>query len=108
MLQDVHSRKITLPVNAPIGSTVVVAAVPGAWIYVHELIGDLAAAGSLEILSGATSLAKFYLGDGQGLTEQDEPGMDGVARFMCKPGDAFILVTTGGAFNGSIDYSLRY
>jgi len=108
MLQDVHSTKISLPVNAPVGTTTVVAAVPGAWIYVHELIGDLAAAGSLEIRSGTTSLGKFYLGDGQGLTEQDEPGSDNTPRFMCKPGDTFNLVVTGGAFNGSIDYSLRY
>lgn len=108
MLQDAHTRKISLPVTAPIGTTIVVAAQPDAWIYVHELIGDLAAAGSLEILSGSTSLGKFYLGDGQGITEQDEPGMDGSPRFMCKPGEAFTLIVTGGAFNGSIDYSLRY
>ena len=108
MLQDVHSRKISLPVSAPIGTTTIVAAVPGAWIYVHELIGDLAAAGTLDIKSGTTILASFDLDDGQGLTEQDEPGNDNVPRFQCKPGDAFILTVTGGTFTGSIDYSLRY
>ena len=109
MLQDAHSRKITLPVVATAGATTtVVAAVPEAWIYVHELIGDLSADGTLEILSGTTSLAKFSLDKGQGLTEQDEPGNDNVPRFQCKPGDAFILKAVTGTFNGAIDYSLRY
>lgn len=109
MLQDVHSRKISAPVVALAGQTTnVVAAQTDAWIYVHELIGDLSADGTVEILAGTTSLGKFFLDAGQGLTEQDEPGMDGVPRFQVKPGDAFIIKATGGDFKGSIDYSLRY
>lgn len=108
MLQDAHSRKISLPVTVPVGTSAVVAAVAGAWIYVHEIIGDLAADGTIEFLSGTTSLAKFSLDKGQGLTLQDEPGNDGVPRFMCKPGDAFNVTVTGGQFDGAIDYSLRY
>jgi hypothetical protein len=108
MLQDAHTRKISIPVTAPVGDTTVIAAVPGAWIYVHELIGDLAAAGNLIIKSGSTTLASFTLDAGQGLTEQDEPGEDNRPRFECKPGDAFVLTVTGGTFNGACHYSLRY
>jgi hypothetical protein len=108
MIQDAHSRKISIPVTAPIGDTTVIAAVDGAWIYVHELIGDLAGAGNLIIKSGTTTLASFTLDAGQGITEQDEPGDDNGPRFMCKPGDAFILTVTGGTFNGACHYSLRY
>jgi len=108
MLQDAHSRKISIPVTAPVGDTTVIAAVDGAWIYIHELIGDLASAGNLTIKSGSTTLAAFTLDSGQGITEQDEPGDDNGPRFMCKPGDAFILKVTGGTFNGACHYSLRY
>lgn len=108
MLQDAHSRKISIPVTAPVGDTAVIAAVPGAWIYVHELMGDLASAGNLDILLGTTVVASFVLDAGQGITEQDEPGEDNSPRFMCKPGDAFILRVTGGTFNGACHYSLRY
>jgi hypothetical protein len=108
MIQDAHSKKIPLAINAPIGTTTIVAAQPTAYIYVHELIGDLAADGSLTIMAGARTLANFTLDAGQGITEQDEPGMDGVPRFECKPGEALILVVTGGAFVGALDYSLRY
>lgn len=108
MLQDVHSRKISIPVTAAIGDTAVVAAVPGAWIYIHELIGDLAAAGTLDILCGTTVVASFTLDQGQGITEQDEPGEDNRPRFECKPGDDFILRVTGGTFSGACHYSLRY
>ena len=108
MLQDVHSKKIAIPVAAAVGTTTLVAAQPDAYIYVHELIGDLAAAGNLTIMAGARTLAAFTLDAGQGITEQDEPGMDGVPRFECRPGEAFIVVVTGGTFNGALDYSLRY
>lgn len=108
MLQDVHSKKISAAVNAGVGTTVLVVGSSSYWIYVHELIGDLAAAGSIEILAGSRSLGKFNLDAGQGLTEQDEPGMDGVPRFECRPGEDFKVVVTGGAFTGSIDYSFRY
>lgn len=109
MLQDAHSRKISLPVTAGPGSNSVIAAVPGAWIYVHELIGDLDIDGTLTIKSGSTTLAVFDLDAGQGLTEQDESGEDNRPRFECKPGDAFILELSAGAtFQGAIHYSLRY
>lgn len=108
MLQDVHSKKIAIPVAAAVGTTTLVAAQADAYIYVHELIGDLASAGNLTIMAGARTLAAFTLDAGQGITEQDEPGMDGVPRFECRPGEALIVVVTGGTFNGALDYSLRY
>ena len=108
MLQDAHSKKIPLALAVPIGTTTVVAAQPDAYIYVHELIGDLGSAGNLTVMAGARVLATFTLDEGQGITLQDEPGMDGVPRFECKPGEAFIFVVTGGTFNGALDYSLRY
>lgn len=108
MLQDAHTKKTSAAVTAPIGTTTIVAAQDDAYIYVHELIGDLAADGNLTIMAGSRVLAAFTLDAGQGITEQDEPGMDGVPRFECKPGEAFSLVVTGGTFNGSIDYSYRY
>jgi len=108
MLQDAHSRKVSIPVSAGIGTDTIIAAVPGAWIYVHELIGDLSAAGSVTVRSGSTDLATFDLADGQGLTLQDEPGEDNRPRFECPPGQAFVLVVTGGTFKGSCHYSLRY
>ena len=108
MQNDAHSKKIAIPVAAAIGTNTIVAAQTDAYIYVHELIGDLASAGNLEIYAGSRKLASFTLDAGEGITEQDEPGMDGVPRFECKPGEAFILVVTGGTFNGALDYSLRY
>ena len=109
MLQDVHTKKLSIPVIALAGATtVIVPAHTDAWIYVHEVMGDLSGDGTLEILSGTTSLAKFDIDAGQGITENDEPGMDGVSRFECKPGDAFIIKATGGDFKGTVDYSLRY
>jgi hypothetical protein len=108
MQNDVHTKKIPLAVSAPIGANTIVAANADAYIYVHELIGDMSSAGNLIIKAGTRTLASFTLDAGQGLTLQDEPGMDGVPRFECKPGEAFILETTGGTFQGAIDYSLRY
>jgi hypothetical protein len=109
MLQDAHTRKVSIPVSASAGAdTVVIAAVADAWIYVHELIGDLSATGVLTVLTGSDIRGVFNLDDGQGLTLQDEAGEDGRPRFECKPGDAFILRTTGGNFIGSCHYSLRY
>lgn len=108
VLQDAHSKKTSAAVAAAVGTTIIVAAQDDAYIYVHELIGDLASAGNLTVMAGTRTLAAFTLDGGQGITEQDEPGMDGVPRFECKPGEAFSLVITGGTFNGSIDYSFRY
>jgi hypothetical protein len=107
-LQDVHTKKISEAVAAPVGTTVLVAGTADRYIYVHELIGDLAGAGNLTVMAGSRTLAAFVLDAGQGITEQDEPGMDGAPRFECRPGEDFKVVVTGGTFNGSIDYSYRY
>lgn len=109
MLQDVHSRKVSVEVEATVGNDrVVVAAVAGTWLYIHELIGDLAAAGTLTIKAGSRVLGEFTLADGQGITLQDEPGEDNRPRFECLPGEDFVLDVTGGTFKGSCHYSLRY
>ena len=108
MLQDVHTKKTSAAVEAAVGTTEIVAAQDDAWIYVHELMGDLAGAGDLTVVAGSRILAKFSLDAGQGITLQDEPGNDGVARFECRPGENFNLVVTGGTFSGTIDYSFRY
>lgn len=105
---DVHTRKTSLPLALATGTHNVIAPVVGAWIYVHEIIGDLAANGTVEILAGTTSLAKWTLDQGQGLTVTDEPGDDGRPRFEVKPGDNFIMIITGGPFDGALHYSLRY
>lgn len=109
MIIDAHTEKITLPLAVPVGvGTTIVAAKPDAWIYVHEIIGDLAISGSLEILADTTSLAKFTLDAGQGMTLQDQPGMPGVPRFKVPPGKALKFTVSGGQFDGGIDYSFRY
>lgn len=107
-MQDAHTKKTSIAVAATIGSNTLVAAQTDAYIYVHELMGDLASSGNLIVKAGTRTLASFTLDAGQGLTEQDEPGMDGVPRFECRPGEAFIVEVTGGTFNGTLDYSLRY
>lgn len=111
MLQDVHSRKISDPVEAPVGDTTIVTAATDEWHYIHELIGDLSAAGSLTVVakSGATEeiLGYFELSDGQGLTLQDESGEDNRPRFEFKPGYDAVLRVTGGEFNGSVHWSIR-
>lgn len=109
MLQDVHTRKLSIPVTAVPGANTVIAAVPGAWIYVHEIIGDLDVGGTITVKSGSTSLGSFALDAGQGLTVGDEPGEDNRPRFECKPGDAFVLtLSASSTFIGSVHYSLRY
>ncbi len=108
MLTNVHERKIQIPVTAPIGTTIIISPVENAWIYIHEIMGDLASAGTLVIKTGTTTVATLALDAGQGITLTDEPGDGGVSRFKCKPGDGFSFVITGGEFNGTIDYSLRY
>lgn len=111
MLQDAHSRKISEDVQAAIGDTTIIPAVAGEWHYIHELIGDLVAAGTLEVIAknGGTEelLGHFELGDGQGLTLQDEPGEDNRPRFEFKPGYNAVLRVTGGEFNGSVHWSIR-
>lgn len=113
MLQDAHSRKISIPVSAPIGDTAVIAGENDRWLYVHELIGDLASAGNLTIVAineeaAERILATFTLDAGQGITLQDEPGEDNRPRFELKPGEDFVLRVTGGTFTGACHYSLRY
>lgn len=112
MLQDAHSRKIREPIDADAGDTVIIAGVADEWHYIHEIIGDLSAAGTLEILAidpDATehSFGDFTLADGQGLTLQDEPGEDNRPRFEFKPGQDAVLRVTGGTFNGALDWSKR-
>ena len=113
MLQDAHSRKVSIPISAPVGDTVVIAGADDRWLYVHELIGDLASAGALTILAINQSaaeriLATFILDAGQGITEQDEPGEDNRPRFELFPDEDFVLRVTGGTFTGAAHYSLRY
>lgn len=118
MLQDAHSRKVSIPVSAPIGDTVVVLAEAGGpdmdhWTYVHELIGDLAATGTLSVVAinqaaAERILATFNLDSGQGITLQDEPGEDNRPRFEFKPGEDVVLRVTGGTFTGALHYSFRY
>lgn len=113
MLQDVHSRKISEAIGVAAGTTVVIPFDPDAWHYIHELIGDLDAAGFIEVLAvthatGAErNLAKFDLTDGQGLTLQDEPGEDNRPRFEFKPSEDAVLRVTGGNFVGSMHWSKR-
>lgn len=110
MIQDAHSRKVTIPVSAgPAGDTVVVASVPETWLYIHELQGDLDVTGTLSVLAGSRILGTWTLDAGQGLTTEDIPGEDNRPRFECKPGEDFILrLSAGATFEGAMVYSLRY
>lgn len=113
MLQGVHGRKSSIPVSAPVGDTIIVAAQSDKWIYVHELMGDLAATGVVSVIAinGAAAeriLATYDLDQGQGLTVQDEPGEDNRPRFEFLPGEKFVLRVTGGTFTGSTHYSFGY
>lgn len=113
MLQDAHSRKIKTPINAPAGDTVLIARNPDAWNYIHEIIGDLSAAGTVEILAIDSdntehSLATFDLEDGQGLTLQDESGEDNRPRFEFNPDQDAVMRTVGATFIGAMDSSIRY
>lgn len=112
MLQDAHSRKISEDVNAASGDTIIIPFNTEEWHYIHELIGDLSAAGTLAVIaidqdSNERSLANFTLADGQGLTLQDEPGEDNRPRFEFKPGEDAVLRVTGGTFIGSVHWSKR-
>lgn len=112
MLQDVHSRKINDPVDAAPGDTIIIPAAPDEWHYIHELIGDLQAAGNLDVVAinadaTETILATFTLTDGQGLTLSDEAGEDNRPRFEFKPGQNAVLRVTGGDFIGNVHWSKR-
>ena len=107
---DVHTSKTSIPVTTSTsGNNIIVANIPDTWIYIHELIGSFdGTADTLTVKAGTRVLATFPLLANQGLTEQDEPGNDGVARFTCRPGEDFILDSVGGTpFVGSCDYSTR-
>lgn len=113
MLQDAHSRKISEPISATAGDTVLIARDPIAWNYIHEIIGDLSAAGTMSIIAIDADttehiLATFTLADGQGLTLQDEPGEDNRPRFEFKPGQNAVMRTSGGTFIGGLHRSIRY
>lgn len=113
MLQDAHSRKISVAISAPAGDTVLIARDADAWHYIHEIIGDLSAAGSVSIIAIDADttehiLGTFNLADGQGLTLQDEPGEDNRPRFEFKPGQNAVMRTSGATFIGSMHYSIRY
>ncbi len=117
MLQDAHSRKVSIPVSAPAGDTAIILAeaVTGAfdhYTYLHELIGDMSATGTLSVVAinqaaAERILATFQLDAGQGLTEQDEPGEDNRPRFEFFPGEDVVLRTVGGTFLGAAHYSIR-
>lgn len=112
MLQDAHSRKTSEDVQAAVGDTVLIARNPNQWHYIHELIGDLASAGTLEVIAIDSDntehlLGHFELADGQGLTLQDEPGEDNRPRFEFNPDQSAVLRVTGGEFNGSMHWSFR-
>lgn len=113
MLQDAHSRKISVPVEATVGDTVLIPRNASEWHYIHELIGDLSGAGELDIIAIDTDttehvLGHFELGDGQGLTLQDEPGEDNRPRFEFNPDQNAVLRVTGSVtFNGSLHWSIR-
>lgn len=112
MLQDVHTRKINTPLDALVGDTIIIPFAPDEWHYIHELIGDLQAAGNLTVIAKnqsavETILATFTLTDGQGLTLTDEPGEDNRPRFEFKPGEDAVLRITGGAFIGNVHWSKR-
>lgn len=110
MIIDTHSEKISIPITTTSsGDNTIITAQTDAWIYIHEVIGDLSADGIVTIKAGSRVLGVFDLSAGQGLVENDEPGNDGVPRFKCKPGEAFILnISNSSVFKGSCDYSLKY
>jgi len=114
MLQDSSSRHISSAISAPAGDTVLIArdlATP-AWNYIHEIVGDLSAAGSMQIIavdsdSTETILGTFELADGQGLTLQDVTGQPGRPRFEFNPDQNAVMRTVGGTFTGTMARSIR-
>lgn len=110
MLTDVHEGKVNIPISiATSGDNVIVANDDESWIYIHELIGDAEATVTLTVKTGSVTVAQFMLSAGQGLTEQDVPGDDGVPRFKCNPGQDFILNLSGNVqFTGALQYSRRF
>lgn len=110
MLTDVHEAKISSPISiSAAGDNVIVVGDRETWIYVHEVIGSAEGDVLLQFKAGTRVLAEFTLSAGQGLTEDDVPGDDGVPRFKCKPGEDFIInLSAPVQFTGGIQYSRRY
>lgn len=112
MLQDAHEKTESIVVDiSSSGDNVVVAGDTNSeyYVYIHELIGAPDADVTLTIKAGTRELAEFDLKEGQGLTEDDIPGHDGVPRFRCRPGEDFILNLSGAVgFKGSCVHSKRY
>jgi hypothetical protein len=97
----------------PVGDTIIIPFTANEWHYLHELIGDLQAAGNLTVLTKTqagveTIKATFTLTSGQGITMTDEPGEDNRPRVEAKPGEDIILRITGGAFLGNAHWSHRF
>lgn len=110
MLQGQHTSKINEPISiSTTGDNIIIAGASDRWIYVHELIGDLDVAGTINIKRGTEVLATFDLDAGQGITLTDEPGEDNRARFECRPGEDFIIeLPAGSVFTGNVHYSFAY
>lgn len=110
MLQGQHTRKVSESVQiSTTGDNIIILGQSDRWVYVHELIGDLDVAGTINIKSGTDVLATFNLSAGQGLTESDEPGEDNRPRFECPPGQDFIIeLSAGVTFTGAVHYSFGY
>ena len=113
MLQDAHSRKISAPISAAPGDTILVPFATDEWHYIHEVIGGLSVSGDVTLLAIDRSAAErvfasfIGLAAGQGITENDEPGEDNRPRFEVKPGEDFVIRVTNGTFTGGIHYSIR-
>ena len=107
MLTDVHEGKINVPLELSAGDNIVVPGNSDRWVYIHEIIGSLDTAGTLEIRSGSTVLATFDLAANQGITEDDVSGDEGVPRFKITAGQNFIINPSAN-FTGALQYSFRY
>lgn len=112
MLQDAHSRKISVPIDADAGDTILIPRNPEEWHYIHEIIGDLDGAGQVEVIAIDSddtehSLGTWDLEEGQGLTLQDEPGEDNRPRFEFNPDQDAVLRVTGATFTGGLHWSKR-
>jgi hypothetical protein len=109
MLLNIHGVKTDTNVSiSASGDNTVIAAITNGEIFIHELIGSAAGTVTLTIKCGARVVGTFQLQAGQGLTLTDVVGDDGVSRFVCYQGEAFILNLSGAvAFTGSIQYSYK-
>jgi len=114
MIQDASSRHISSAINAAPGDTVLIARnlTTPAWNYIHEIIGDLSTAGSMSIIAINSAAAErvlgtFNLGDGQGLTLQDQSGQDNRPRFEFNPDENAVMRCVTGTFTGSLERSIR-